>query len=87
METYSLESVLQGKTVASNVCQVGADRKNLVVDYLEKDVMQTHLVNCLRDVFDVINEFKGKKAQAGSSNPQKSQMHLVLRHFKMHNLN
>ena len=59
------ESVLQGKTVASKMFVRSAlIRKNLVVDYLEKDVMQTHLVNCLRDVFDVINEFKGKKAQA-----------------------
>ena len=82
------ESVLQGKTVASKMFVRSAlIRKNLVVDYLEKDVMQTHLVNCLRDVFDVINEFKGEKAQAWFIKPQKSQMHLGLRHFKMQNLN
>ena len=63
METYSLESVLWPKRL-SKCLWSALIRKNLVVDYLEKDVMQTHLVKCLRDVFGVIEKSKGEEVQA-----------------------
>ena len=67
-----VESVLQGKTVGSKMFVRSAlIRKNLVVDYLEKDVMQNHLWNVCVMFLVLLKNLRGRSTGVVHQTPRK----------------